>query len=54
MSVEKQIVGDNLVVSIDYQLSLDNEEVIDYLERENDYFEKMTVHTKKFQEDLFS
>ena len=31
----------------------ENEEVIDYLERENDYFEKMTSHTKKFQKDLF-
>lgn len=31
----------------------ENEEVIDYLERENDYYEKMTAHTKKFQEDLF-
>lgn len=31
----------------------DNEEVIDYLERENDYYERMTAHTKKFQEALF-
>ena len=31
----------------------DNEEVIDYLERENDYYEKMTAHTKKFKNDLF-
>ncbi|SFW60941.1 oligopeptidase B [Sinomicrobium oceani] len=31
----------------------DNPEVIDYLERENDYNEKMTAHTKKLQEDLF-
>jgi len=31
----------------------ENEEVIDYLERENDYYEKMTAHTKKFQSDLF-
>ncbi len=31
----------------------DNEEVIDYLERENDYYNKMTAHTKDFQEDLF-
>ena len=30
-----------------------NPEVIDYLERENDYYEKMTAHTKKFKEDLF-
>ena len=31
----------------------ENEEVIDYLERENDYYEKMTAHTKDFQADLF-
>ena len=31
----------------------DNEEVIDYLERENDYYAKMTAHTKDFQADLF-
>ena len=31
----------------------ENEEVIDYLERENDYYEKMTEHTKNFQKDLF-
>lgn len=31
----------------------ENPEVIDYLERENDYYEKMTAHTKDFQKDLF-
>ncbi|MEM7087683.1 MAG: S9 family peptidase [Bacteroidota bacterium] len=31
----------------------ENEEVIDYLERENDYYAKMTAHTKDFQTDLF-
>ena len=31
----------------------DDAEVIDYLERENDYYDKMTDHTKKFKEDLF-
>ncbi|MBL4664118.1 MAG: S9 family peptidase [Flavobacteriaceae bacterium] len=31
----------------------ENEEVIDYLERENDYYSKMTAHTKEFQTDLF-
>ncbi|MCF6279624.1 MAG: S9 family peptidase [Flavobacteriaceae bacterium] len=30
-----------------------NPEVIDYLNAENAYFEQMTAHTKKFQEDLF-
>lgn len=31
----------------------ENPEVIDYLERENDYNEKMTAHTEKFQKTLF-
>ena len=31
----------------------ENPEVIDYLERENDYNEKMTAHTKAFQKSLF-
>lgn len=31
----------------------ENDEVIDYLERENDYYEKMTAHTNDFQKDLF-
>ena len=32
----------------------ENPEVIDYLERENDYNDKMTAHTKDFQKDLFA
>ena len=31
----------------------DNPEVIDYLERENDYFKKMTIDSEPFREDLF-
>ena len=31
----------------------ENDEVIDYLERENDYYNKMSAHTKDFQADLF-
>jgi oligopeptidase B len=31
----------------------DNEEVIDYLERENDYYDKITADTKEFQKSLF-
>ena len=31
----------------------ENPKVIDYLERENDYYEKMTAHTKDFQNELF-
>ena len=34
MLVEKQLVADNLVVSLDYKLSLDNKEVIDYSEKD--------------------
>lgn len=32
----------------------ENPEVIDYLERENDYYDKMTAHTKEFQDLLFN
>ncbi|PKP40509.1 MAG: oligopeptidase B [Bacteroidetes bacterium HGW-Bacteroidetes-13] len=32
----------------------DHPEVIDYLERENDYFDKMTAHTKGLQEKIFT
>lgn len=31
----------------------ENPEVIAYLNQENDYYQKITAHTKKFQEDLF-
>lgn len=31
----------------------DNPEVIDYLERENDYYKKSTAHMEDFQNDLF-
>ncbi|WP_299767438.1 S9 family peptidase [uncultured Dokdonia sp.] len=31
----------------------DHPEVIDYLERENDYYNKLTEHTKEFQTELF-
>ena len=31
----------------------DNPEVIDYLERENDYYNKSTAHLEDFQQDLF-
>ena len=32
----------------------ENPEVIDYLERENDYYKKSTAHLEDFQNDLFS
>ncbi|KAF2519204.1 S9 family peptidase [Flavobacterium salilacus subsp. salilacus] len=31
----------------------ENPEVIDYLNKENEYYQKMTEHTKKFREDLY-
>lgn len=31
----------------------ENPEVIDYLNKENEYYQKMTVHTKGFQESLY-
>ncbi len=31
----------------------EDKEVIDYLNKENEYYQKMTAHTKKFQENLF-
>jgi oligopeptidase B len=44
-------------IRIDYYYWLkerDNPEVIDYLERENDYYEKMTSHTLDLQDKLFN
>ncbi len=32
----------------------ENPEVIDYLNKENDYYQKMTAHTKQLQDDLFA
>jgi oligopeptidase B len=31
----------------------DDQRVVDYLNAENEYYQKMTAHTKKFQEELF-
>ncbi len=31
----------------------ENQEVLDYLNAENDYYKKMTAHTKTFQDSLF-
>ncbi|WP_306013984.1 MULTISPECIES: S9 family peptidase [unclassified Allomuricauda] len=31
----------------------EDQQVLDYLNAENDYFQKMTAHTQKFQEELF-
>ena len=48
-----EIHGDVRVDNYYWLKERENEEVIDYLERENDYYDKMTAHTKNFQEDLF-
>ena len=31
----------------------ENPEVIDYLNKENEYYQKMTAHTQEFQKELF-
>ena len=48
-----EIHGDVRVDNYYWLKDRENEEVIDYLERENDYYNKMTTHTKDFQVDLF-
>jgi len=48
-----EIHGDVRVDNYYWLKERENEEVIDYLERENDYYNKMTAHTKDFQADLF-
>lgn len=48
-----EIHGDVRVDNYYWLNDREDEEVIDYLERENDYYAKMTAHTKAFQEDLF-
>lgn len=45
--------GDIRVDDYAWMQERDHPEVIDYLERENDYNEKMTSHTKAFQKNLF-
>ncbi len=48
-----EIHGDVRIDNYFWLNDRENPEVIDYLERENDYYEKMTAHTKDFQADLF-
>lgn len=45
--------GDIRVDNYYWMKERDNPEVIDYLERENDYFNKMTAETDSFRKDLF-
>ncbi len=51
MKLEKH--GDVRIDNYYWLKDRDNPEVIDYLERENEYNDQMTAHTKKFQKDLF-
>ncbi len=52
-SVNLEMHGDIRVDDYFWMNERDHPEVIDYLERENDYYDKMTAHTKAFQKDLF-
>lgn len=48
-----EIHGDVRIDNYYWLNDRENPEVIDYLERENDYYHKMTAHTKDFQTALF-
>lgn len=48
-----EIHGDVRIDNYYWLNDRENPEVIDYLERENDYYHKMTAHTKDFQTSLF-
>ena len=50
---ELKIHGDVRVDEFYWLNDRENPEVIDYLNKENDYYKQETKHTKKFQEDLF-
>ena len=45
--------GDTRVDNYFWMKERDHPDVIDYLERENDYYDKMTAHTLDFQKKLF-
>jgi oligopeptidase B len=45
--------GDNRGDAYYWLKDRENPEVIDYLNKENDYYNKMTAHTKDFQKSLF-
>ena len=45
--------GDIRVDNYYWMNERENPEVIDYLERENDYYNKMNENSKSFREDLF-
>lgn len=48
-----EIHGDIRIDNYYWLNDKENPKVIDYLNAENEYYELKTVHTKKFQEDLF-
>ena len=50
---ELKIHGDVRVDEFHWLNDRENPEVIDYLNKENDYYKQETKHTKNFQEDLF-
>ena len=50
---ELQIHGDVRMDEYYWLNDRENPEVIDYLNKENDYYEQETLHTKNFQKDLF-
>ena len=45
--------GDVRIDNYYWMNNRDNPEVIDYLNQENEYNQKMTAHTKDFQQRLF-
>ena len=45
--------GDSRIDNYYWLNDRENPEVIDYLNKENEYYHKMTAHTKDFQKDLF-
>ena len=50
---ELEIHGDVRIDNYYWLNERENPEVINYLNAENEYYEALTAHTKKFQEDLF-
>jgi oligopeptidase B len=46
-------LGDTRIDNYFWLNDRENPEVIDYLNKENDYYNKMTAHTKDFQKELF-
>ena len=50
---ELKIHGDVRIDNYYWLNDKEDQKVLDYLQAENDYFDKVTKHTKNFQEDLF-